>query len=137
MLKRTVKICHVCSYMFRSNWTILREPMPSLAKVTILWNFSVKIHHYTFSRVVVKNVSSCGVYWVPCSVWMSHTARHTIHTTPWNNFHHNTAELITMYFYWLIPQNCNFSKVWHRLPEDGPIGPKHVGVNMTYFNCTF
>ena len=38
MLKRTVKISHVCSYMFRSTWTIFREPMPNLAKVTILWN---------------------------------------------------------------------------------------------------
>jgi len=28
--------------------------MPSLAKVTILWNFSVKIHRYMFSSVVVK-----------------------------------------------------------------------------------
>jgi len=23
-----------------------------------------------FSSVVVKSVSSCGVYWVPCSVWL-------------------------------------------------------------------
>ena len=38
MLKRTVKISHVCSYMFRSTWTIFRQPMPNLAKVTILWN---------------------------------------------------------------------------------------------------
>ena len=34
-------------------------------------------------------------------------------------------------------QNCNFSKAQHRLPEDGPGGPKHVGANMRYFNCTF
>jgi len=64
--------------------------MPSLAKVTVLWNFSVKINRYTFSSVVVK-----------------------------------------------IPQNCNFSKAWHRLPEDGPDGPKHIGANMRYFNGTF
>ena len=37
MLKCTVKISHVCSYMFRSIWTIFRKPMPSLAKVTIFW----------------------------------------------------------------------------------------------------
>ena len=36
MLKYTVKISHVCSYMFRSIWTIIREPMPNLTKVTIL-----------------------------------------------------------------------------------------------------
>ena len=36
MLKYTVKISHDCSYMFRSIWTIIREPMPNLAKVTVL-----------------------------------------------------------------------------------------------------
>ena len=36
MLKYTVKISHDCSYMFRSIWTIVREPVPNLAKVTIL-----------------------------------------------------------------------------------------------------
>ena len=35
MLKYTVKISHDCSFMFRSIWTIIREPMPNLAKVTI------------------------------------------------------------------------------------------------------
>ena len=53
MLKYTVKISHDCSYMFRSIWTIIREPMP----------------------------------------------------------------------------------VRHRLPDDGPDGPKHVGAIMRYFNC--
>jgi hypothetical protein len=43
MLKYTVKISHECSYMFRSIWTIIREPMPNLAKVTILCRYSVKI----------------------------------------------------------------------------------------------
>ena len=37
MLKCTVKISNGCSYMFRSTWTIIMEPMPNLAKVTILW----------------------------------------------------------------------------------------------------
>ena len=32
----TVKISHDCSYMFPSISTIIREPMPNLAKVTIL-----------------------------------------------------------------------------------------------------
>ena len=35
MLKYTVKISHDFSYMFRSIWTIIREPMPNLAKVTM------------------------------------------------------------------------------------------------------
>jgi hypothetical protein len=38
MLKCTVKISHDCSYMFRSTWTIIRERMLNLAKITILWN---------------------------------------------------------------------------------------------------
>jgi len=34
-----------------------------------------------------------------------------------------------MYFYGSIPQHCGFSKAQHKLPEDGSIGPKHVGAN--------
>ena len=34
-------------------------------------------------------------------------------------------------------QNCNFSKVRHRLPDGGPNGLKHVGAIMRYFNCIF
>ena len=49
----------------------------------------------------------------------------------------NIAEHLTTYFYWSSPQNCNFSKVRHRLPDDGPCGPKHVGAIMRYFNCIF
>ena len=43
MLKYTVKISHDCSYVFRSTWTIIRKPIPNLAKVTILCRYSVKI----------------------------------------------------------------------------------------------
>ena len=43
MLKYIVKVSYDCSYMFRSIWTIIREPMPNLAKVTILCRYSVKI----------------------------------------------------------------------------------------------
>jgi glucan phosphoethanolaminetransferase (alkaline phosphatase superfamily) len=46
---------------------------------------------------------------------------------------HNAACHITMYFYWLIPQYCGFSKAQHTPPEDGPIGPKHVGANIEIF----
>jgi hypothetical protein len=42
-----------------------------------------------------------------------------------------------MYFYWLIQQKCNFSKVQRKIPEDGPDGPKYVGANIRYFNCKF
>jgi hypothetical protein len=43
MLKYTVKISHDCCYMFRSTWTVIREPMLNLAKVTILCGYSVKM----------------------------------------------------------------------------------------------
>ena len=134
MLKCTVKISHVCSYMFRSILTIFRESMPSLAK------------SYNFVELVSKNTSlyvqqccgkKCFKLWCVLYAVQSHTARHSIHTTAWNTFYHNTAEHITMYFYWLIQQNGNFSKARHRFPEDGPGGPKHVGANMRYFSCTF
>jgi len=36
MLKYIVKISHDCSYVFRSIWTIIREPMPNLGKVKIV-----------------------------------------------------------------------------------------------------
>jgi len=36
MLKYTARLTHDCSYMFRPTWTIIREPMPNLAKVTVL-----------------------------------------------------------------------------------------------------
>jgi membrane-associated PAP2 superfamily phosphatase len=47
--------------------------------------------------------------------------------------HHNTAKLITMYFYWLILQKYNFSKAQRKLREDGPDWPKHVGANIEIF----
>jgi hypothetical protein len=46
---------------------------------------------------------------------------------------HSTAYHVTMYFYWLIPQYCSFSKDQHKIPEDGPIGPKHVRANIEIF----
>ena len=43
-----------------------------------------------FSNVVVKSVSSCGVYCVPC------TARHTIHTTEFGDNSLINSELATI-----------------------------------------
>jgi hypothetical protein len=45
MLKYTARLSHDCSYMFRSTWTIIREPIPNLAKVTV------------FVEIVSKNTS--------------------------------------------------------------------------------
>jgi hypothetical protein len=49
----------------------------------------------------------------------------------------NIAGHLTTCFYWVSTQNCNFSKVQHKLPDDGPNGPKHVEAIMRYFNCIF
>jgi len=59
------------------------------------------------------------------------------HTTTWNTCCHNTAKLITMYFYWLILQKCNFSQAQRKLPEDGAGRPKHLGANIRYFSVNF
>jgi len=40
-------------------------------------------------------------------------------------------------FLLLFLQKCNFSQAQCKLPEDGPNGPKHVGVNIRYFNVNF
>jgi hypothetical protein len=109
----------------------------------------LKLHFCGISKDTPLYVQQCcgkkcfnlwRVYWVPCSVH-SHTALHSIHTTTWNNVYHNTTERITTYFHWLIPQNCNFSKVQHKLPEDGPGGSKHVGaawdILTVHFNILY
>ena len=59
--------------MFRSNWTILREHFLSLAKVTILWNQSVKVHRYMLCGVVVASISGCDV----CTAVAHNTASST------------------------------------------------------------
>ena len=42
------------------------------------------------------------------------------------------ATPITMYFYRLILQKCNFSKAQRKLPEVGPDGPKLVGAKYRH-----
>ena len=53
----------------------------------------------------------CGV------VCDSQTTRHAVHTSQPE----------------IIPQYYSFDKAQHTLPEDGPIGPKHVGTNKEIF----
>jgi hypothetical protein len=79
-----------------------------------------------------------------CSAPSTHTTQytpstHSKHTTQYTpSTHttccHNTALLITMYLYWLFPQKCNVSQAQCTLLEDGP---KHVRVNIRYFNVNF
>ena len=108
------------------------------------------------SAMLVKSVSSCGVYCVPCILTIARNnafPTHIIHnlkkklkgqklhgtqyTPQLETLFTNIAEHLTTYFYWLSPQNCNFSKVRPRLPDDGPDGPKNVGAIMRYFNYIF
>ena len=79
---------------------------------------AVNVLIYNFVELVSKN-TALNIY---------HSLKH---------FYHNTAEHIMIYFYWLIPQNCNFSKARHRLHDDGPDEAKNVGALMRYFNYTF
>ena len=65
--------------MFRSSWTILRELMLSLAKATILWNWSVKIHRYMICGVVATSISGCDECTACRIVCDSHTTRHSVH----------------------------------------------------------
>ena len=67
MLKYTFKISYDCSYMFRSTWTIIREPMPNLVKVNFCGDNQQK-YVVKCSAILVESVSSCGVYCVPCSL---------------------------------------------------------------------
>ena len=66
------------------------------------------------------------------------TNSHTQHGTQYT--HHSLKYLLPQHhnsyndvFYWSIPQYCSFSKAQHTLPEDGPIGLKHVGANIEIF----
>jgi hypothetical protein len=54
MLKYTFKISHDCSYMFRSTWTIIKEPMLNLAEVTILCSV---VYSSIQSEVQARSVS--------------------------------------------------------------------------------
>jgi len=80
-------------------------------------------------------VSGCGVCTGCCAECDCTTPR--THTTTWNTCCHNTALLITTYFYWLFLQKCNFSQAQREFPGDGPNGPKHVAANIRYFNVNF
>jgi len=66
--------------MFRSNWTILREHLLSFAKVTILWNQSVKVHFYMLCGVVLANISGCDVC-TACRVVCTHNTASSTHIT--------------------------------------------------------
>ena len=84
----------------------------------------------------ISGCDVCNVYRVVCD------PGYTLHGTQYT--HHSLKYLLPQrrisyndVFLLISSTNCSFSKAQHTLPEDGPIGPKHVGANMRYFNCTF
>jgi len=64
---------------------------------------------------------------------VAHNTARSTQVTAWNTCCHNAAYHTTMHFYWSTPHYCSFSTAQHKLPEDGPIGPKHVGANIEIF----
>jgi len=56
---------------------------------------------YKLCSIVAACVTSCNV----CTECWAGT-----HTTACNTCCHNTAQLTTMYFYWVLLQKCNFSQ---------------------------
>jgi len=86
----------------------------------------VKVHRYMICGVVGTSISGYGV-------WVAHYTARSTHITAWNTCCYNAEYHITMYFHWLIPQYCSFSKSQHTLPEDSPIGLKHVVSNKEIF----
>jgi hypothetical protein len=105
-----------------------------VVQTSVLWLRSMTCDTCVLCTVWATCVSGCGV----CTECRGAccTALSTP-TTTWNTCSHNTAKLITMYFYWLILQKCNFRQSQRKLPENGPDGPKHVEARIRYFNCKF
>jgi hypothetical protein len=83
--------------------------------------------------------NKCFSLWcVLCAVqFVSHKLHGAQYTPQIETLFINIAGYLTTYFYWVSAQNCNFSKVQHKLPDDGPDEPKYVGTIMRYFNCIF
>jgi len=82
--------------------------------------------------VVATSISGCGVC-TACRVVCDGTLHGTLYT-------HHSLKYLPQHrksykdvFFWSNPHYCNFSKAQHMLPEDGPIGSKHVGANTEIF----
>ena len=70
MLKYTVKTSHYRSYMFRSIRTIIRKPMPNLARVTMF--FKRYVVKCSAMSVKVFQVVVCTVCCAVCDLILSH-----------------------------------------------------------------
>ena len=76
----------------------------------------------------------CVLRAVLCATHTLHGMQYTHHSLkyllPQRRISYNDVFLLIK---WSIPQYCSFSKAQHKLPEDGPIEPKHVGANREIF----
>jgi hypothetical protein len=61
--------------------------------------------------------------------WQSHTLHGTRYTQQPETHVAPTMQNFKRRILLIILQKCNFNKDHHKLPEDGPDGPKHVGTN--------
>jgi hypothetical protein len=69
------------------------------------------------------------------NVKTAHAARHPVYTLLYRLKHilPQHSNIFNDGFLPIILQDCNFSKVQHKLPDDGPDGPKHVGAHKEIF----
>ena len=87
MLKCTDKIFHDSSYMIRSTWTIIREPVPNLAKVTIFGEIISKNTPLNVQQCCGKNCFKlwcvlCAVQFMTTSHKLSVWCGAQLHTIP-------------------------------------------------------
>jgi hypothetical protein len=86
MLKCTVKISHDCSYMFRSTWTIIREPIPNLVEI-VSKNTSLNVQHCWLKVFQAVVCTVCGA------------VNGTQYTPQLETLFTNIAEHLTTYFF--------------------------------------
>ena len=84
---------------------------------------------------VATSISGRGVCTECRVVCDSHTTRHSVHIPRPETLVATTLQIIKRCIFTnqFHKKNCRFSKAQHKLPEDGPGGPKQVGVSIEIF----
>jgi hypothetical protein len=120
----------------RCNWWIFIADLTACSTC-----FGDNYAHHQELESIIQAVAACRIWCLvfKLSVWCGAEGRvsGTQYTPQLETLFTNIAGHLTTYFYWVSTQNCNFIKVRHKLPDDGPDGPKHVEAIMRYFNCIF
>jgi hypothetical protein len=118
ILKYTVKISHDCSYMFRSIWTIIREPMPKLAKEETLkrikpWHkgprmncwetFYMQLFHQHGTLINEQHVNDVNhLYEIADTSRIPIHARNSVTNCMAHNAHHSLLSSTNQYVYILL-----------------------------------